>query len=419
MSKRIISIILMILIVLSFSACDFKFSGILPTKPPTDDEIIAAEKENIKIGFTNIDKKKIIEEVLSIEELLKWKNPYGIYSSYTLYSTLNQNERLIYKALEYALTHAYKYTCIDYRIDVSQEKMKEIAELLSLDTPLLEQNILCYVYDHTSFYDYKYNEERTVSVLHRSKTISISNFKKELWEKKLEAIEEAENIISKIDVKGTELEKAEKIYRYVAQNIEYIPYENEYGHYKGTLSPFLYDGIINKKTHCDGFTNTMALLFAMAGLEQVEKHNNVTMGHTWNSVKIDGKWYNCDGTAGESIPKEPSTMGSGLYFAFADYLHKDYPNHKELYKNCSESCYMDADAFLDNCDYDTTYATISESFEKNKQEWCFVIVKEFSTDKAKVLMNNLAWDYNTSVKLVLVDCIDNQKGLLFVKENLL
>ena len=62
----------------------------------SDEEISLQQQEIIKIGFSATDDEDVIEKTLSIEELKAWENPYGKYSSYLLYDTLTEDEKLIY-----------------------------------------------------------------------------------------------------------------------------------------------------------------------------------------------------------------------------------------------------------------------------------------------------------------------------------
>lgn len=420
--RRMIITLVCLILMLTSSGCSFigeLASSITPTVPLTDEEISLQQQEFINIGYSNSSNEDEIQKILSLDELNAWENPYAKYSSYILYNTLTEDEKLVYRALEYALVNSYINTFIDYRIDVHEDRIREIAELLSLDTPLLEQNIICSVYNQAAFYDYDYNEERTVKVLHRSNTVYVRNFTRQLWNQKMLAVDIAQDFIDDLNPNATEIERAEEIYRFIAENVTYIPYENEYGHYKGALKPFLYDAFVLKETHCDGFTNALALLYAMAGFEQVEKHNVTTMGHTWNFVKIEGQWYNIEGTAGSYIPEGKTSMGSGLMFAFPDFMHEDYADSQELYENCDTSYYMNPDGFTESCDSDDFFDIILEGFDRHNDEWALVIIDEYNEDDAMRELDNLVYTYYESMKYYKTDIADGKTALLYVRGDLL
>ena len=67
---------------------------------------------------------------------------------------------------------------------------------------------------------------------------------------------------------------------------------------------------------------------------------NDEIGHTWNCVKLDGVWYNCDATAESWIPKKSTSMGAGLFFAFSDQLVAYEQKWSDKYPACEKSYYM-------------------------------------------------------------------------------
>lgn len=418
MKRIIISIVSFVLIFTLFGCtANSKYEKTEPTL--SDEEISLQQQEIIIIGFSATDDEDVIEKTLSIEELRAWENPYSKYSSYILFDTLTEDEKLVYHALEYAMVNCYNYTFIDNRIKVSPKRADEIAELLSLDTPLLEQNLSHLAYSQAAFYDYQYSETRTVKVLHRSTTIKIKNFKKNLWDKKMLALKEAEKVIAQMDMTQSEVELAEEIYRYIAEGVTYIPYENEMGYYRGHLMPFLYDALIKKESHCDGFTNALALLYAMAGFEQVEKQDTKTVGHTWNFVKIDGQWYNIDGTNGSYIPQNSDTMGAGLGFAFADELQIANPDYKTLYPLCTTAYYLNSDGYTESCDSNDYLSILLEGFENHNGEWALILVDEYDELSAMHARHSIIDIYDTLISSITYKRVNDKYATLYFKTDVM
>lgn len=385
----------------------------------SDEEISLQQQEIIKIGFSYTREVGVINTIFSTDELSSWNNPYGKYSSYILYDTLKEDEQLIYRAFEYAMVNCCENILIDKRINISESRLKEIAELLALDTPLLEQNVECYTFTQKANYDYVYEENRTISIPHQSITVTVNNFTKELWNKKMIAFMEAEKIIAKMDKNQSEVELAEEIFRYITENVTYIPYKNKYGIYEGKLKPFLYDALISKETHCDGFTNALALLYAMAGFEQVEKHNVTTLGHTWNFVKIEGQWYNIDGTFQNLIPENSATMGGGFGFAFSDALQCAPDDLQELYPKSTSSYYLKPDGYTESCDSDDFLDILLEGFENHDGEWALVIVDEYNREASTDALNDIAYTYYTSMKSVTFEICDNKYAILYFRTDIM
>lgn len=416
--KRFLALILSIILLFALAGCSYAqelLLSIYPTEP--DDETISlAQQEFINIGYSNSQYEDDIQFIMPLDELKAWENPYKDYSSYILYNTLNEDEKLVYKALEYALVNSYERTFIDYRIGVNTPTTEKIVKLLSLDTPLLEQNVIFSVYNQVAFYDYEYSDTRTVEVLHRSNCVSVKNFTRQHWNQKVQILDLAQDFVDSLEDDMSEIEKAEAIYRHIAENVTYIPYENEFGHYKGYLENFLFDALVTKETHCDGFTNALALLYEMAGFEQVEKRNTITMQHTWNFVKIEDTWYNIEGTAGGYIPKEDCTMGSGLLFATPDIYFKDYCEFKELYPEAKSSYYMNPDGETESCDSSDFFDILLEGFEKHNDEWAIVIVDEFDKDSAHRQLANIADYYWESMVYYKIDTADDRTLLMYSKQ---
>lgn len=394
------------ILILTFCGCSsFSFE--------TETTISPEEEQNttLSVGFSNAESK--IEEALTLEELEIWQNPYEKYRSSVMYDSLPEKKQSAYRAIEYAMTKSYKYIFFDTDMGMSTKEAADIVEYLAFDSPLLEQNLLQISYISTEFYDRVMSDGSTKQIMIHGPCVSVPNFTEELWSKKLLAIKEAEKIYSTLDIYGTQAERAESVYRYLAKNVEYIPYENDRGYYEGDLASFLYDAFINKKTHCDGFSNALALLFELAGLEQVEK---VGDGHTWNCVKIDGNWYNCDATAGNFIPEESETEGAGLFFAFGDFMQDSRPYYYAKYPDCPKSLYMQPDAFIISDKDSNFYSSLYNGFVSHSKQWSLIVLDEFDYDSVKSTVRRLVNRTGVSVFIAYNTVIDD-KTFIFVYRN--
>ncbi len=376
--------------------------------------MVEQEQAIVKIGFST--ELTNIHKCLTIEELEEWENPYEKYRCSVMYDSLEEYEKVAYRAMEYAMANNYKFIYMDNRTKINSENGYDIVRFLSFDSPLLEQNIIYSSWENSTGYYYKRIAEQDVRIPLEGTVLYISNFTEIVMNKKLEALKEAEKIFATFDTSLSQRELAEVIYRYIAENIEYLSYDNKYGYYAGDLAPFLYDAFINKKTHCDGFTNSMALLFVLAGFEQVEK---TSVDHTWNCVKIDGKWYNCDGTASNMIPKKDTTVGAGLYFAFGDCFQEATPDFEDKYPECPESLYMKPDAFLSSHKDSNFFDEAYNGFKAHDKKWTLLIFDEFDYDSAKKDLRKLANRSGKSVFIHTFAVADGKTALLIVKDGFL
>ena len=401
-------IFLLILVISALCGCAILEEPTEPPEPTLSVEEIEKEENAVpRIGFSTTDDN--IEEIFTIEELQAWENPYEKYRSSVIFDTLSETEKTAYRAIEYAMANCYQYTYFDYRLGISVEDAEDAVRYLALDSPLLEQNLFNIAYRSTEFYDKTLPDGSVIKIMNHGACVSVKNFRKDLWDQKLLAIEEAEKILASLNLQGTQAENAEAIYRYVAQNTTYDPYKTEFGSYTGDLAPFLYDTLMNKKSHCDGFSNALALLFEMAGFEQVEKIGN---GHTWNCVKIGDAWYNCDATADELIPAYSEDWGAGLMFAYGDYLQNSKVMYADKYPVCEEGLYMQADGFMTSAKDDAFFDSLYDGLAEHDYEWGLTVLDSFDYDNAEYTLRQLS--YYTGIDLICTyfEIADGKTALL-------
>ena len=107
----------------------------------------------------------------------------------------------------------------------------------------------------------------------------------------------------------TDLEKVIAAHDWIAVNCQYDPYVG------GGCVPVTYDGVtyddseyvyspygvfVNGNAVCQGYSLALKVLLDRAGVECCYVSSNV-MGHAWNMVKLDGKWYHIDTTWDDPI----------------------------------------------------------------------------------------------------------------------
>ena len=312
------------------------------------------------------------------------------------YSNLTEEERIVYSAFEYAMEEGYTNILIDDLLVPNIDSLGKILRFFSLDSPLMEQNLRFESGDFTTYYENEIMGNTAFDGFY----ITVHNFTEELWNKKLAAIKKAEEIVAEIPQSLTAAEKAEYLYRIVAQ-ADYVEYVNTLG----TVSPYLYDALITGKTHCDGYTNAISLLFNMAGIECVEKNytaENEEVGHTWNAFLIDGKWYNCDGAGGSMIPKRECSMKAGYFFGFSDTLQEYAPDYEELYPTSEEGLYMQIDARIPSAD-NNFFNSVIGGYRKHNNEWALVILDNGNEDMITAQMEKIANHLNSSVYYYVYD----------------
>lgn len=316
-----------------------QISGCAPLSMVMDEiygkEAVSAAEAIAYIGFS------VEKEPLEIKrrEAIEFQEHTGVtvdYSNDYFYQSLTSEEQLIYNAYIYAMENGYMNVYVDEKLFSDSETLARVLEFLSYDSPLLEQNLR---YELTTFAaNYSVVDIGPYQKMARFEGVCIRvyNFEKELWDKKKEAVEEARQIVERLPKDLSKAEKAKRLYRYVATHIQYKEYKNLK---EMEVKPYLYDALVKRKSHCDGYTNALALLFEIAGIESLEKTYIAgpdKVGHTWNMYAADGVWYNADAVPPKREGKKEKEYRLNYHFAFPDSLQTYVPYQETLYPPCEK-----------------------------------------------------------------------------------
>ena len=290
--------------------------------------IIEVETRATRIVCFSVNNSSSISESIDLSKLDNYESSYKSFNSYVYYSALTENERKVYHVFEYALDNAFPYVYLDSRIIkecCERYTPYEILQLLALDSPLLEQNLLFGSGEHFSFNNTSVEGERYY----------IENFSKCKLEKKELAIAEATKISDGIlSTCNTDSQKARAIFEYLATSITYCKTEQ-------SESNYLYDALIGKSTLCDGYANAYSVLAHLVGLDCFEKYyasNDNEPGHIWNAVKLDNVWYNVDSTISADSWNGLTELSKecNIYkcFGFGDDQQGHYPMFGNIIPTC-------------------------------------------------------------------------------------
>ncbi|WP_409290578.1 DUF5050 domain-containing protein [Peribacillus sp. SCS-37] len=117
--------------------------------------------------------------------------------------------------------------------------------------------------------------------------------------------------------KKTELEKVFYLHDYVVNNTAYDVKNYD----RNTLpdSAFsAYGALIGKSAVCDGYSKAMMLLLNKAGIWAVKVNGRTDQPHSWNLVRVGGKYYHLDATYDDPIAKDLQPVLSYNYFLVPD-----------------------------------------------------------------------------------------------------
>ena len=351
------------------------------------------------------------ETILTVEEAAALETTYHTCRSSLHYDTLTGEEQAVYRMMEYAMEHSQTNVLVDSRLVPDHERLEEILACLAYDSPLLEQNLRYEVGDFTTYYDVEVLGIFTRTAQMEGYYLTVDNFAPKWWQPKMEAMAEAKRVVEGLDPKLSELEKAEVLYRHLADKVTYTEYDVGEAVYS-----YLYDGLIKGETHCDGYANSLALLLRLAGIENVEKDYSPEdeVGHTWNCARLDGKWYNLDATGEEYIPDIQSAMHAGFYFAFPDELleYEAVAANALAIPACEEGAYMPVDGrFQESSDSGLVNAVV-RGYGRHSNLWALVTMEEFHEKDLDTQLQKVANRLRRTVYWLTFDLHDGGTALL-------
>lgn len=415
--KKILCLLLCAVMVFSLCGCavmDLALEMVMGSS-------LTAEQEAIpRLGFSKgelFDEEEKID-YFRAEEFADKQAKYSQYRGRMHYDSLDENEQTLYHALEYAMENGYNNILVDDLLIEDLETLPVVLEMLALDSPLLEQNYRYEYGDFTSYYpvevwDGLYEANAKLDGYY----LNVKSFEQVWWDKKMTALEKAVDIVEGLPEGQTTVEKAAALYRFASEEITYDA--DIYGDMKA-VAPYLYDGLINQKTQCDGKANALSLLLNIAGIPCVEKTDppSEEIGHTWNLLCIDGKWYNADATAsGDDNPASPSMTG-GIYFAFSDLLCGHETDNASIYPDVPHGLLTTIDAEIENGDDYAYYKAALPAFNRHHREWCLVLIEHYDEEVISEQVQDLADYYLCTVRYYALETIDGRTAFLaFLEED--
>lgn len=407
-TKNICCVILIFTFVFTLSGCNL-IKNILD--PVYGDKLVAMAEDFSYISFSR-GEEGTEPITVTLEEFAEYSVENSSLRSSLAYNTLDENQKIIYKAFEYAMENSYSNIFVDSKITDGEDELVKILNYLSFDSPLLEQNLAYGTapFSHSYAVPVLWLYER--EAIFEGYYISVNNFTEELWDKKFEAVEKAKKIVDDIPTDIPELEKAHKLYRYVSENVEYTDYKSDDD--PSAVKPFLYDALITGKTNCDGFSNSLALLYRLANIENAEKIYNAEdpnkEGHTWNIFQTDGKWYNADAT-NSTLTADWDEVYSSLSFAFADELQTYEHEYAEIYPACNEYGYLSVDAHLTDASSKAFVAAAKKAFNQNPDKTAFLILDSCNKSQLNKALQKLADSTNRDLETIYFECVGGRTAI--------
>lgn len=234
---------------------------------------------------------------LGKEDVLGYSSKYSDTMSGYFKSQLDENETYIYNAFMYASENGYSDIFLPEEVfgNGSYDKLQEleyVITFLSCDSPFVAHN-------YTTDNKLTGNVEQFAGKSYHH--IQLETLGEEYTSRREAAYEKAKSVVASIPQGcDTQKQKAQYLYDYVAENSVYVT--NGYSTRNVPVADLLIDG----KAICDGYADTVTMLFNMAGIETASANgvnNNKNQGHTVNFAKLDGEYYYFDAST-DSIVNE-------------------------------------------------------------------------------------------------------------------
>lgn len=228
---------------------------------------------------------------LGKEDILGYSSKYSDTMTGYFKAQLDENETYIYNAVMYASENGYSDIFLPEDVfgsgsfDKAQE-LEYVITFLSCDSPFVAHN-------YTTDNILKGNIEQFAGKSYHH--IQLETLGEEYKSRREAAYEKAKSVIASIpDECDSDAEKARYLYNYVATNASYQL--EDYSTRNVPIADLLIDG----KAICDGYADTVTMLFNMAGIEAASANgvsNETKSGHTINFAKLDGEYYYFDASA--------------------------------------------------------------------------------------------------------------------------
>jgi len=383
-------------------------------------EAVAAVETIPHFGFSNGEVTETTH-IVTEDELMNLPLHFSSCRSSVFFDSLTGSDRLIYRAYEYALENSFTNILIDASLVEDSDRLYDLLMYLSLDSPLLEQNICYEMGTFTIYYPVEIYEWYSKNACFEGYYVTVKNFAQDLWSKKTEAFQKAEAILLSLSLTDdmSDMQKAEAIYRYVGEHVIYEDYEDTD---ELTVHPYLHDALFKGKTHCDGYANALSLLLNMAGLPCVEKQyvslDSSETGHTWDYVCLDSGWTNIDGTFTEWIPDVDCGLSAGPGFAFSDEFQQQTPDFADCYEPSSGQIGLTPDAHLSSISDEAFPSAAIDAYVSHNYEWAYILVDAFSEDDVSRQMQEIANRLRTRIHYASFELVEDRTAIFIYNDNL-
>ena len=321
---------------------------------------------------------------LGKEEVLGYSSKYSDTMTGYFKEQLDENETYIYNAFMYASENGYSDIFLPEEVfgNGSNDRLQEleyVITFLSCDSPFVAHN-------YTTNNKLVGNIEQFAGKSYHH--IQLETLGEEYKSRREAAYEKAKSVVASIPQDcNTDKQKAQYLYNYVAENSVYVT--DGYSTRNVPVADLLIDG----KAICDGYADTVTMLFNMAGIETASANGVNTeknQGHTVNFAKLDGEYYYFDASA-DSIVNEKG-FRPAFYFGMSwEEVSDSFTFAAEFANRCPKA---EKSLLSDNVDIvisdnsDATVESIAELIKSGKDNGIIARFDESITDEERKSITN-------------------------------
>lgn len=321
---------------------------------------------------------------LGKEEVLGYSSKYSDTMTGYFKEQLDENETYIYNAFMYASENGYSDIFLPEEVfgNGSNDRLQEleyVITFLSCDSPFVAHN-------YTTNNKLVGNIEQFAGKSYHH--IQLETLGEEYKSRREAAYEKAKSVVASIPQDcNTDKQKAQYLYNYVAENSVYVT--DGYS----TRNVPIADLLIDDKAICDGYADTVTMLFNMAGIETASANGVNTeknQGHTVNFAKLDGEYYYFDASA-DSIINEKG-FRPAFYFGMSwEEVSDSFTFAAEFENRCPKA---EKSLLSDNVDIvisdnsDATVESIAGLIKSGKDNGIIARFDESITDEERKSITN-------------------------------
>ena len=362
-------------------------------------------KSDQDVVYVAFSKEGEENDPIDYQDIADYQSIYSEYNSRLMYNTLTDEQKQVYRILEYAHDNEYTSIFLDSRL-VSNIglSVEEILRLLAVDSPMVQQNYSCSTNDTGYTFSYLWG---LLSFEIGGQEFTIEGFSHESMEKKKTAVSVAKEIVKTIPKNLNQLEQARFLFRYLTREVTYKASSTAPNEQNN-----LYDALVLRETQCDGYANAFSLMCAMANIPCAEKvcygKQEDEVGHTWNVFCADGVWYNADLSLDADYADLHIEMNTDFQFGFSDARVKDETDFYERFPKCNTNL-IAVDYMASSSSDSKLVGNIRNAFRKGKK---FVYI---GLEKGKLKTSDLQKIANqTGHDIIAIDDVVGDKNYYYI-----